>query len=117
MPKRILKGKVIKNKCDKTIIVDVESTYMHKKYKKILKKNKKFAVHDENNVAKIGDRVVVLGAGPIGLICIQVLKAMGVSSIIVSECYHEFLKLKKLNFGANNATIFFSIIFKFFIPF
>ena len=38
MPKRILKGKVIKNKCDKTIIVDVESTYMHKKYKKILKK-------------------------------------------------------------------------------
>ena len=38
MPKRILKGKVIKNKGEKTIIVDVESTYMHKKYKKFLKK-------------------------------------------------------------------------------
>ena len=38
MPKRILQGKVIKNKNDKTIIVDVESTYMHKKYKKYLKK-------------------------------------------------------------------------------
>ena len=65
MPKRILKGKVIKNKCDKTIIVDVESTYMHKKYKKILKKNKKFAVHDENNVTKIGDRVQIIESRPI----------------------------------------------------
>ena len=65
MPKRILKGKVIKNKCEKTIIVDVESTYMHKKYKKILKKNKKYAVHDENNVTKIGDRVQIIESRPI----------------------------------------------------
>ncbi len=65
MPKRILKGKVIKNKCEKTIIVDVESTYMHKKYKKILKKNKKFAVHDENNETKIGDRVQIIESRPI----------------------------------------------------
>ena len=53
MPKRILKGKVVKNKSEKTIIVDVESTYMHKKYKKFLRKNKKYAVHDEENVSKI----------------------------------------------------------------
>ena len=65
MPKRILKGKVVKNKCEKTIIVDVESTYMHKKYKKILKKNKKYAVHDENNVSKIGDRVQIIESRPI----------------------------------------------------
>ena len=65
MPKRILKGKVIKNKGEKTIIVDVESTYMHKKYKKFLKKNKKFAVHDENNVTKIGDRVQIIESRPI----------------------------------------------------
>ena len=65
MPKRILKGKVIKNKNEKTIIVDVESTYMHKKYKKYLKKNKKFAVHDENNISKIGDRVQIIESRPI----------------------------------------------------
>ena len=65
MPKRILKGKVLKNKNEKTIIVDVESTYMHKKYKKILKKNKKFAVHDENNVSKIGDIVQIIESKPI----------------------------------------------------
>ena len=65
MPKRILKGKVIKNKSEKTIIVDVESIYMHKKYKKILRKNKKFAVHDEENVSKIGDVVQIIESRPI----------------------------------------------------
>ena len=65
MPKRILKGKVIRNKSEKTIIVDVESTYMHKKYKKILRKNKKFAVHDEENVSKIGDVVQIIESRPI----------------------------------------------------
>ena len=65
MPKRILKGKVVKNKREKTIIVDVESTYMHKKYKKILRKNKKFAVHDEENVSKIGEVVQIIESRPI----------------------------------------------------
>ena len=65
MPKRILKGKVIRNKSEKTIIVDVESTYMHKKYKKILRKNKKFAVHDEENVSKLGDVVQIIESRPI----------------------------------------------------
>ena len=65
MSKRILKGKVVKNKNEKTIIVDVESTYMHKKYKKYLKKNKKYAVHDENNVSKIGDKVQIIESRPI----------------------------------------------------
>ena len=65
MPNRILKGKVVRNKSEKTIIVDVESTYLHKKYKKYLKKNKKFAVHDENNVSKIGDIVQIIESRPI----------------------------------------------------
>ena len=65
MPKRILKGKVIRNKSEKTIIVDVESTYLHKKYKKYLKKNKKYAVHDQNNVSKIGDIVQIIESRPI----------------------------------------------------
>ena len=65
MPKRILKGKVVKNKSEKTIIVDVESTYMRKKYKKFLRKNKKYAVHDEENVSKIGDVVQIIESRPI----------------------------------------------------
>tara|TARA_Y100000590_G_C15660284_1_gene992319 strand:+ start:1014 stop:1268 length:255 start_codon:yes stop_codon:yes gene_type:complete len=65
MPKRILEGKVIKNKSEKTIIVDVESTYIHKKYKKYLKKNKKYAVHDEENISKLGDKVQIIESRPI----------------------------------------------------
>ena len=65
MPKRILKGKVVKNKSEKTIIVDVESTYMHKKYKKFLRKNKKYAVHDETNSSKIGEVVQIIESKPI----------------------------------------------------
>ena len=65
MPNRILDGKVIRNSNDKTIIVDVETRYMHKKYKKFLKKNKKFAVHDENNVSKIGEMVQIVESKPI----------------------------------------------------
>jgi len=65
MPKRILEGKVVKNKSEKTIIVDVESTYIHKKYKKYLKKNKKYAVHDEENISKLGDKVQIIESRPI----------------------------------------------------
>ena len=65
MPNRILDGKVIRNSNNKTIIVDVETTYMHKKYKKFLKKNKKYAVHDEENVCKVGDKVKIIETKPI----------------------------------------------------
>ena len=65
MPNRILDGKVIRNTNNKTIIVDVETTYMHKKYKKFLKKNKKFAAHDEENLCKVGDKVQIIETKPI----------------------------------------------------
>tara|TARA_B100000029_G_scaffold424161_1_gene431734 strand:+ start:11497 stop:11754 length:258 start_codon:yes stop_codon:yes gene_type:complete len=65
MPNRILDGKVIRNSNNKTIIVDVETTYMHKKYKKFLKKNKKYAAHDEENVCKVGDKVKIIETKPI----------------------------------------------------
>jgi len=65
VPKRIFKGNVIKNLNNKTIIVDVETTFMHKKYKKYLKRNKKYAVHDENNIGKVGDIVQIIESRPI----------------------------------------------------
>ena len=57
MPKKVFKGRVIKNQNDKTIIVDVETIYMHKKYKKYLRKNKKYAVHDESSRYSSDSRV------------------------------------------------------------
>jgi small subunit ribosomal protein S17 len=65
MPKRILQGVVVSDKQDKTVVVSVERQVMHPVYKKIVKKSKKFAAHDENNQYKIGDRVSIEECRPI----------------------------------------------------
>ena len=60
MPKRILQGVVVSAKQDKTVVVSVERQVMHPVYKKIVKKSKKFAAHDENNQFKEGDQVSII---------------------------------------------------------
>ncbi len=57
MPKRILRGVVVSDKGDKTIVVKVERRLMHPLYKKFISKSKKFSAHDEENRCKIGDQV------------------------------------------------------------
>ncbi len=64
MPKRILQGVVVSDKQDKTVIVSVERQVMHPVYKKIVKKSKKFAAHDENNQFKVGDIVSIEESRP-----------------------------------------------------
>jgi len=65
MPKRILQGVVVSDKGQKTIIVKVERRMMHPIYKKFIRRSKKFAAHDENNVSKIGDVVRIRECAPI----------------------------------------------------
>ncbi len=65
MPKRILQGVVVSDKQDKTVVVSVERQVMHPVYKKIVKKSKKFAAHDENNQFKVGDVVRIVESAPI----------------------------------------------------
>ena len=55
--KQELVGKVVSDKTDKTITVLVETYRMDKKYGKRVKYSKKYAAHDENNEAKVGDTV------------------------------------------------------------
>lgn len=57
MPKRILEGKVVSDKNEKTVVVLVERAVKHPLYGKIIKKSKKYHAHDENNQFKIGDVV------------------------------------------------------------
>ena len=52
MPKKILKGKVISDKNEKTIVVLVERKYQHPFLKKIIKNKKKYHAHDEKNKFK-----------------------------------------------------------------
>ncbi len=65
MPKRILQGVVVSDKGNKTIIVKVERRMMHPIYKKFIRRSKKFAAHDENNISKIGDVVRIRECAPI----------------------------------------------------
>ncbi|MRJ06802.1 MAG: 30S ribosomal protein S17 [Epsilonproteobacteria bacterium] len=65
MPRRIIKGVVIKKSGDKTINVLVERRIMHPRYHKIVKRFKKFLVHDENNEAQVGDVVTAIEHRPI----------------------------------------------------
>ena len=65
MPKKILNGKVIKDKNDKTIIVLVKRKYSHPFFKKVLTSSKKYHAHDENNKFKIGDVVQIIESKPI----------------------------------------------------
>ena len=65
MSKRILKGKVVSCKQDKTVVVEVIRTAKHKLYKKIIKINKRFHAHDKNNNCNIGDNVSIQESKPI----------------------------------------------------
>ncbi len=65
MPKRILKGVVISDKQDKTVIVKVERRVMDTVYKKFIRLSKKYAAHDELNQFKVGDEVTIEECKPI----------------------------------------------------
>jgi len=65
MPKRILTGKVVSNKAEKTITVLIERKIMHPIYKKFVTKSKKFAAHDSQNKFNVGDVVSIQECAPI----------------------------------------------------
>ena len=56
---KIFKGVVVSDKMDKTVVVLVSRFVEHPKYKKRIKKNKKYKAHDENNSKKVGDVVEI----------------------------------------------------------
>ena len=58
-------GKVVSNVNDKTITVLVETYKKHPLYGKRVKYSKKYAVHDEQNIAKVGDKVKIVETRPL----------------------------------------------------
>ncbi|MFZ4410452.1 MAG: 30S ribosomal protein S17 [Paracraurococcus sp.] len=65
MPKRVLTGRVVSDKMDKTVTVLVERRVMHPLYKKFIRRSKKYAAHDEANLCKEGDLVQIEECAPI----------------------------------------------------
>ena len=58
-------GVVVSTKMDKTIVVEYIARVPHPKFKKIVKKSKKFYAHDENSIAKEGDKVRIVETRPL----------------------------------------------------
>jgi len=63
--KRELVGVVVSDKANKTITVKVETYKKDPKYGKRIKYSKKYTAHDEENVAKIGDKVRLVATRPL----------------------------------------------------
>tara|TARA_Y100000590_G_scaffold385144_1_gene457032 strand:- start:3442 stop:3672 length:231 start_codon:yes stop_codon:yes gene_type:complete len=64
MTKKILNGKVIRDKNNKTVVVLVKRKYSHPFFKKVLNTSKKYHAHDEKNKFKIGDEVRIIESKP-----------------------------------------------------
>ncbi len=65
MPKRILQGVVTSDVQDKTVTVKVERQILHPLLKKVIRRSKKYAAHDETNKVKVGDIVRIRECRPI----------------------------------------------------
>jgi small subunit ribosomal protein S17 len=63
--KKVLKGVVISDKMDKTVVVKVTRFVEHKKYGKRIKKTKNYKAHDELKAKKVGDIVEIEETKPI----------------------------------------------------
>jgi len=59
------KGVVVSDKQDKTITIAVERRTQHPKYKRVVKKTKKYKAHDEENVCNEGDIVRIMETRPL----------------------------------------------------
>jgi small subunit ribosomal protein S17 len=58
-------GLVVSDKMDKTVVVAVEDRVKHALYGKIIRRTNKLKVHDEQNAAGVGDRVLVMETRPL----------------------------------------------------
>ena len=63
--RKVFTGTVVSDKMDKTITVAVNTYKKHPKYGKRVKQTKKFHVHDEDSVAKVGDTVTIIETRPL----------------------------------------------------
>jgi small subunit ribosomal protein S17 len=63
--KKVFSGVVVSNKMKDSIVVEVSKYTKHPKYKKFIKKTKKYMAHDEGNTKEIGDKVEIMETRPI----------------------------------------------------
>ncbi|MGE0596966.1 MAG: 30S ribosomal protein S17 [Hyphomonadaceae bacterium] len=64
MPRRVMQGTIVSDKGDKTVVVQVERTYLHPLLKKTVRRSAKFHAHDEANAYKAGETVEIQECPP-----------------------------------------------------
>ena len=62
--KRVLVGRVLSNRMDKTVVVQVERRMRHRLYGKVIASRKKYKAHDAENACNIGDLVQMIESRP-----------------------------------------------------
>ena len=63
--KRTIKGVVVSNKMDKTVVVKSERLVKHAGFRKYMRQHQKYKAHDERNECGIGDRVLIVESRPL----------------------------------------------------
>jgi small subunit ribosomal protein S17 len=63
--KRIIKGVVVSNRMDKTIVVRAERLVKHSVFHKYMRRYVKYKAHDEGNACNIGDKVLIVESRPL----------------------------------------------------
>jgi small subunit ribosomal protein S17 len=63
--RKVREGLVVGDKMDKTVVVQVEDRVKHPLYGKVIRRTSKLKVHDEQNAAGVGDRVLLMETRPL----------------------------------------------------
>ena len=83
-------GMVISDKMEKTVVVRVERRVPHPKYGKVITKSSKFYAHDEEDKAKLGDRVRIIETRPLSkLKCWRVVEILPMSHRMLARVTQE----------------------------
>ncbi len=78
-------GIVVKDKMDKTVVVEVERVLKHSRYHKYLKSKTTCKAHDEENKAKVGDKVLIMETRPLSKDKRWVVKEIITKEVAVPE--------------------------------
>ncbi len=87
-------GIVVSTKMQKTIVVEIEMRKAHPKYKRVMKSNKKFYAHDEQNSARMGDVVRIREMRPLSK-----LKRWSLEEIVRRSSLSELAPSKAVTTG------------------
>ena len=63
--RKVLRGYVVSDKMDKTVVVAVEDRVKHALYGKVMRRTSRLKVHDEQNDCGVGDRVLIMETRPL----------------------------------------------------